>query len=97
MKPYGIPRVPGNGLGDYPDILDIQEFARKSVVGRKLPEDAAGGEYKSYTRSSRKRRETRRIWKKKERQRIRRNLHAKEKNRDDSETIQSTVPRNPGD
>ena len=64
VKPYGLPRLPGNGLGDHGDIEDIQTFARKSSVGRvKGPV-----EYKSYTRSAKARQATRRMWKKKERQ-----------------------------
>jgi len=63
MKPYGIPRLPGNGLGDHGDVEDIQTFARKSSVGRVQ----GPAEYKSYTRSAKSKQAVRRMWKKKER------------------------------
>lgn len=72
MKPYGIPRLPGNCLGDYGDIGDVQAFARKGSVMR------VNGS-KPYIRSASERQAVRRIWKKKERKRakvqIERGLH----------------------
>jgi hypothetical protein len=68
MKPYGIPRLPGNGIGDCGDIVDIQTFARKSSVGKTTGPDPRGKEYKSYIRNSKTRKAIRRTWKKKARQ-----------------------------
>jgi hypothetical protein len=61
MRGYGLPR---NTCIDAPNVGDIQDYGRKSSVGR-LPEK--GGEYKSYTRSAKARNATRRIYKKRER------------------------------
>lgn len=63
MRPYGY-----NGIGKskkfdygYEDVLAIQVTGRKSSLG-KFSEKS--GEYKSYTRNSRKRKSSRRYFKK---------------------------------
>lgn len=61
MKPYGIPRVPEL---EWPDVVDIQKFARPSRAGRIFRAD---GDYKSYIRNSSTRKSIRRYWKKKAR------------------------------
>ena len=63
MKAYGLPR---NDAIEHPDVGDIQEYARASHVGR-FPEK--GGDFRSYMKTSKKRKATRRIWKKAERSR----------------------------
>lgn len=61
MKPYGLPRVRDI---EFPDVADIQKYGLKSSAGRCFKEN---GEYKSYIRNSRHRKQIRRKWKKKAR------------------------------
>lgn len=61
MKAYGIPRL---RWLQYPDVADITRYAFKSSCGRLK---SKSGEYKSYIHSSKKKRATRRIWKKRQR------------------------------
>jgi hypothetical protein len=61
MKAYGIPRL---RWLQCPDVVDITHYALKSCTGRVKTKS---GEYKSYIRSSKKKRATRRIWKKRQR------------------------------
>ncbi len=57
MRPYGVKVI------EHPDVADIQSMGAKSSVGRIATK---GGDYKGYSRKSRKAR-TRRIWKRKAR------------------------------
>ena len=59
MKAYGIPRIQGED-----DVDGIQRFARKGSYGRI-------GRPRPYVRNAEGRRSVRRIWKKKERAKIR--------------------------
>lgn len=68
MKAYETMR-----FRDCPDQGDIMAEARKSSVGR-YPE--AGGDYKSYTRSAKARRWTRRLLKRLDKIRARRLIEA---------------------
>lgn len=61
MKPYGVPRVPEL---EGPDLADIANFGLKA--GRLHPKWTANGDSK---------RRARRVWKKKERQKIKNDLH----------------------
>lgn len=69
MRGYGLPRFPGV---EYPDPLDIQGFGLKSSIGQVVRES---GEYRSYTRSSKSRRQVRIYWKRRERNRIKLELN----------------------
>ena len=69
MKAYGVPRLKGED-----DIDGIQLFARKSSCGRI-------GRPRPYVRNAEGRRSIRRIWKKKERAKIREALHNEIQNR----------------
>jgi hypothetical protein len=66
MKPYGYTKTGKSKMWDYgfEDVLSIIIGGRKSSIG-KLPEKS--GEYKSYIRSSKKRKIIRRYWKRCER------------------------------
>ena len=66
MKPYGYIKTGKTKRWDYgfEDVLAITIAGRKSSVG-KLPEKC--GKYKSYLRSSKKRKVIRRYWKRLER------------------------------
>lgn len=58
MKAYGLPRNPEV---ESPDVGDIKSYGLKSSTGRYKEK---GGDYKGYTRSSKAKRATRRIFKK---------------------------------
>ena len=68
MRGYGLPRNTDVG---YPDVLDIQRYARSTGIGRVHGSKTA---QHSYTRSSETRKKVRRIWKKKERAAVRRSM-----------------------
>lgn len=61
MKPYGIPR---NLNVENPDLVDIRLYAFKSSRSRL---ESKGGDVKNSFHNSSAKRNTRRIWKKKER------------------------------
>jgi len=71
MKPYGIPRDPEL---DFPDVGTITKYALKSAIGKPR---GISGDFKGYLKggSNRKQR-VRRIWKKMERSRIKRQMAA---------------------
>lgn len=68
MKAYGIPRTL---YLIYPDILDIKTFGMKSCVGQIIRKS---GDYRSCTRSAKSRRQIRIYWKRRERNRIKKEL-----------------------
>lgn len=68
MKPYGIPR---KHYLIYPDVADIQYFGMKSCTGQVIQKS---GDYKSYIRSAKKKRTIRIYWKRRERNRIKKEL-----------------------
>jgi len=68
MKPYGVPRY--RDL-ESPDVHDIQRFAMQSHAGR-IPNSSHV--YKRYTRSTAIHRAIRRYWKKKARNKLRREM-----------------------
>jgi hypothetical protein len=68
MKPYGIPR---SSDVQYPDVGDIQTYGMKSYVGQIIRKS---GDYRSYTRSTKKKRSIRIYWKRRERNKIKREL-----------------------
>jgi len=70
MKPYGLPRWKNI---EFPDVADIQEFGLKSSAGN-LPKK--GGDIHSSFRSSSGKRGTRRVYKKRERLRVKRELES---------------------
>ena len=69
MKSYGIPRLPEI---KYPDMKDTHFYALKSS---RNSVKSKGGDYRNCFRSALKKANIRRIWKKKERARIRERLY----------------------
>lgn len=69
MKPYGLPRVKEV---EAPDLVDIQTYGLRSSAGN-LP--GKGGEIRSLFKNSRKKRNIRRYWKKRERKIIKEKLN----------------------
>jgi len=57
MKPYGIPRYADV---ECPDLVDIRRYGLKSSISRCI---GKGGDIKNSFRSSKLKRQTRRLWK----------------------------------
>jgi len=67
MKPYGVPR---NLDVESPDLLDISNYGLKTSTGQLI---SKGGDFRGSTKTK-KRNNNRRLWKKSERQRQKREL-----------------------